>query len=100
MRRKRRNHSPAFKSKVALTAMKGEKTLAEIAEQFDIHPNQVQQWKQQLLEGAEDVFGASVAKKQDHAGEVKKLHAKIGQLTVENDFLSEKLDPWIGDNAK
>ncbi len=80
MRRKRRNHSPTFKSKVALTAMKGEKTLAEIAEQFDIHPNQVQQWKQQLMEGAEDVFGSSIEKKRDHTGEVKKLHAKIGQL--------------------
>ncbi len=100
MRRKRRNHSPAFKSKVALTALKGEKTLAEIAEQFDVHPNQVQQWKQQLLEGAEDVFGSSVEKKRDHAGEVKKLHAKIGQLTVENDFLSEKLEPWLGENGK
>ena len=100
MRRKRRNHSPAFKSKVALTALKGEKTLAQIAEQFDVHPNQVQQWKQQLLEGAENVFGSSVEKQRDTTAEIKKLHAKIGQLTVENDFLSEKLEPWLGENGK
>ncbi len=57
-RRPRRNHSPAFKAKVALAAIKGEKTLAELAEQFDVHPNQITQWNAQLLEGAADVFGA------------------------------------------
>ena len=56
-RRPRRNHSPAFKAKVALAAIKGEKTLAELAEQFDVHPNQITTWRSQLLEGAADVFG-------------------------------------------
>ena len=60
-RRPRRNHSPAFKAKVALAAIKGEKTLAELAEQFDVHPNQITQWRSQLLEGASGVFGAVAA---------------------------------------
>ena len=57
-RRPRRNHSPAFKAKVALAAMKGEKTLAELAQQYDVHPNQITTWRTQLLEGAAGVFGA------------------------------------------
>ena len=56
-KRPRRNHSPAFKAKVALAAVKGEKTLADLAQQFDVHPNQITQWKAQLLDGAADVFG-------------------------------------------
>jgi len=59
-RRSRRNHSPAFKAKVALAAVKGERTLAELAEQFDVHPNQIQDWKKQLIIKAENVFGASI----------------------------------------
>jgi transposase len=58
-RRPRRNHSPAFKAKVALAAIKGERTLVELAEQFDVHPNQITQWRTQLLEGASGVFGAA-----------------------------------------
>jgi transposase-like protein len=85
-RRPRRNHTAAFKAKVALSAIKGEKTLAELAEQFDIHPNQITQWKSQLQEGAAGVFGEARA---DQAAPVdlKALHAKIGELTLENDFL-------------
>ena len=88
-KRSRRNHSPAFKAKVALAALKGEKTLAELAQQFDVHPNQVTQWKAQLLEGAACVFGGSEAAvvKID----LKSLHAKIGELTLENDFLEGAL---------
>jgi transposase-like protein len=56
-RRPRRNHSPAFKAKVALAAVRGEQTLTELAQQFDVHPNQIKQWKDQLLEGATGVFG-------------------------------------------
>ena len=90
-RRKRRNHAPAFKAKVALAAVKGERTLAELAEQFDIHPNQIQDWKKQLVEGAEDLFGGSATTARHNEQEVEKLHAKIGQLAMENDFLSKVL---------
>ena len=88
-KRPRRNHSPAFKAKVALAAVKGEKTLAELAQQFDVHPNQVTQWKAQLLEGAVDVFVGGSAPAP--AIDVKSLHAKIGELTLENDFLEGAL---------
>ena len=90
-RRKRRNHAPALKAKVALAALKGERTLAELAEQFDVHPNQIQDWKKRLVEGAEDVFAGHAAKAQHNEKEVEKLHAKIGQLAMENDFLSKVL---------
>ena len=90
-RRKRRNHSPALKAKVALAAVKGEHTLAELADQFDIHPNQIQDWKRRLLEGAEDVFGGNAVEAAHNEKEVEKLHAKIGQLAMENDFLSKVL---------
>jgi len=85
-RRPRRNHTPAFKAKVALAAIMGERTLAQLAEPFDIHPNQITQWKSQLQEGAAGVFGpaAGIAAKAP-AVDVKSLHAKIGELTLEND---------------
>lgn len=87
MKRKRRNHSAAFKAKVALAALKGDKTLAELAEQFEVHVNQITQWKSQLQERASDVF-ATVAERSESTGpDVKELHAKIGQLAMENDFL-------------
>ncbi|WP_200953640.1 IS3 family transposase [Rhizobium sp. Root483D2] len=87
-RRPRRNHSPAFKAKVALAAIRGEQTLVELSQQFDVHANQIKQWKDQLLEGATGVFGDEA--KAEPAGptvDVKTLHAKIGELTLENDFL-------------
>ena len=89
-RRPRRNHSSAFKAKVALAALKGDKTMSELATQFDVHPNQIKQWKDQLLEGVTDVFDD---KPRDKAAEidVTSLHAKIGQLTLENDFLEGAL---------
>jgi transposase-like protein len=90
-RRPRRNHSAAFKAKVALAAVKGEKTLSELAEQFDIHPNQITQWKTQLLEGASVVFGEAKAEPAAAAVDLKALHAKIGELTLENDFLESAL---------
>ena len=89
MRRPRRNHTRGFKAEVALAALKGDKTLAELAEIFDVHPNQITEWKQQLLERAEDVFSGKnpLASGPD----IKELHAKIGQLTLENDFLEGAL---------
>ena len=91
-RRPRRNHTPAFKAKVALAAVKGDKTLAELAQQFDVHPNQITQWKTQLLEGATAVFGTETRVDPNTVVDVKTLHAKIGELTLENDFLSGALD--------
>ncbi|WP_202596090.1 IS3 family transposase [Ensifer adhaerens] len=86
-RRPRRNHSPAFKAKVALAAIRGEQTLVELSQQFDVHANQIKQWKDQLLEGATGVFGDE-AKAEPAAPtvDVKTLHAKIGELTLENGF--------------
>jgi len=91
-KRPRRNHSPAFKAKVALAAVKGEKTLAELAQQFDVHPNQITTWRAQLLEGAAGVFGAdSTTQAAEPTVDVKTLHAKIGELTLVNDFLAGAL---------
>ena len=87
-RRPRRNHTPAFKAKVALAAIRGEKTLSELAQLFDVHPNQITQWKAQLQDGASEVFGSGGSTGPTlPAIDVKTLHAKIGELTLENDFL-------------
>lgn len=90
MRRKRRNHSSAFKAKVALSAVKQERTLAELAQQYDVHPNQITQWKRQLVEGAAQTFdnGQSAS---DAQAQVMALHAKIGELSMECDFLERGL---------
>ena len=89
-KRTRRTHSPLFKSKVALAALAGDKTLAELAQQFEVHPNQITKWKQQLSEGAANVFGKSTV--EETPVDLKVLHAKIGQLTLENDFLESALN--------
>ena len=91
-RRPRRSHTPAFKAKVALAAVKGEMTLADLAQQFDVHANQITQWKAQLLEGAAGVFGSAAGTGPATAVvDLKSLHAKIGELTLENDFLEVAL---------
>jgi len=91
MKRPRRNHSPAFKAKVALAALKGEKTLAEISQQYEVHPNQIMEWKKRLLEGAERLFENGSSMHEDGEGKVKALHAKLGELLMERDFLSKAL---------
>ena len=91
-KRTRRNHTPAFKAKVALAALKGEKTVVELGQQFDVHPNQITNWKAQLLKGAAGVFGAGPAEASGSAPvDLKTLHAKIGELALVNDFLSGAL---------
>jgi transposase len=91
-KRARRPHNPAFKAKVAVAAIKGEKTLAELAQQYDVHPNQITAWKAQLVDGATEVFGSSATGlAAAPVVDVKVLHAKIGELTLENDFLAGAL---------
>jgi transposase len=90
-KRPRRNRSPALKAKVAVAAVKGEKTVAELAQLFDVHPNQINQWKAQLLDGAADVFGSEKAASANPPVDVKTLHAKIGGLTLANDSLEHAL---------
>ena len=89
MKRMRRNHGATFKAQVAVAAIKGDKTLTELAEQFSVHPTQITEWKQQLLARAADVFGG--AKAPSETPDLKPLHAKIGQLALENDFLEGAL---------
>src|ERR1700735_3277409 len=91
-RRPRRNHTPVFKAKVALAAIKGDRTLAQLAEQFDVHPNQITSWKAQLEGGAADVFGPGGGNRAAQpAVDVKTLHDKIRALSLENDFLEGAL---------
>ena len=100
-RRSRRNHSAAFKAKVALAALKGEATLAQLAERFDVHPNQVTQWKSQLLDRAAEVFAAGSERgASTETVPLKELHAKIGQQALEIDFLAGALGRIPGSSAK
>jgi len=98
-RRPRRNHLAAFKAKVALEAIKGEQTLSELADRFQVHPNQITQWKKKLLAEAEEVF-ASGKRQEKEETDVNELRAKIGQLAMENDFLSGALGRTMGPGAK
>ena len=84
---KRRRFSPEFKAKVALEALSGEMTLAELSSKYDVHPNMIAAWKRQAIEGVADTFGKGKVKAKDSESEIKELHAKIGQLTMERDFL-------------
>jgi len=92
---KRKQHAPEFKAKVALEALRGEQTAAELASRFGVHPTMIHTWKRALREGASGVFerGGKKAPEIDEE-QVKELHAKIGELAVANDFLSRKLKPW------
>jgi transposase len=100
MRRKRRNHSPSFKAKVALAALKGDLTMVEVVEKYDVHANQIIEWKKQLLESAADVFGKGAQKAEASEETVETLHAKIDQLTMENDFLERGLERIHGPKGK
>ena len=95
---KRKQHNRVFKAKVALEALKGERTVTELANQFGIYPKMIHQWKKALLDGASDVFERGGTPKAPPPGKeaLKNLHAKSDELTVEWDLLAEKLKPWTG----
>jgi transposase len=99
MKRPRRNHSPAFKAKVALEALKGEKTIAQLAH-YDVHANQITSWKTQLLESAAGIFGADAVESATDHERIRELHAKIGELTVERDFLDSALGRFPGPSGR
>lgn len=89
---KRRRFTAEFKAKVALDALRGDKTIQEIASRHQVHPNQVGQWKKQALAGLGEIFSTGGERQErDHEAEIERLHAKIGQLTVERDFLEKGL---------
>ena len=90
-KRTRRNHSPAFKAKVALAAIKGDKTIAQLSDQHGVHVSQITAWKEQLQTSAANVFGPGGASPAAPPIDIKALHAKIGELTLENDFLEGAL---------
>ena len=91
MSRKRRTHSPDFKAKVALAAIKGDETLSELARRYQVNANLIVKWKKLLLENSGEVFASGKGLAPDRESEIKSLQAKIGEITMENDFLSKAL---------
>jgi transposase len=100
MRRKRRTHKPEFKAKVAMTAIQGDLTMADMIKKFDVHANQITEWKKQLFGSASDVFGDRVSNSEEAEETIQELHAKIGRLTMENDFLERGLERIHGPRGK
>lgn len=101
MKRPRRNHSPVFKAKVALEAIRGDRTLAELATRHAVHPNQITAWKSQLLERAAELFGgAAGVSREDAERRLREAHAKLGELMLERDFLSNALGRFPGLSGK
>ena len=96
-KRPRRNHTAVFKAKVALEALKGEQTLVELSARFQVHPNQIGEWKKELIDRASEIFDRE---KKSPEPDIKELHAKIGRLAMENDFLSTALGRIEGPSAK
>ena len=96
MKQSRKKYSPSFKAKVALEAIKGEHTIAELASQYEVHPNQIHQWKKALTENAVSIFGGDLGqKKKDDKVLISQLYQQIGQLKVEKDFLEKGLGRWV-----
>ena len=95
MKRNRKQYSPDFKAKVAMEALKGQETIAELAIRFEVHPTQITKWKRELIAGAGNIFGADPNKKiKDEKGLINQLYQQIGQLKVEKDFLEKGLERW------
>ena len=99
-KRTRRNHSPEFKAKVALAALKGDRTIAQLSDQHSVHVSQITAWKEQLQASAANVFGPGGSAPSAPTIDIKALHAKIGELTLENDFLEGALSKAGLLNAK
>jgi len=91
MANKRRNFQPSFKAKVAIAALKGDQTLTELSSQYSVHSSQIKDWRNKLMENASYIFGVAEEDKKRNDTDLKDLHAKIGQLTLENDFLVKAL---------
>ena len=91
MKQNRRSHSPSLKAKVALEALKGEETTAELASRFEVHPGQVRKWKKDLTEGAAGIFGGDHNQKKSDEALIAQLYQQIGQLKIERDFLESSL---------
>ena len=94
MKKNRKQYNPDFKARVAMEALKGEETIAELAIRFEVHPTQINKWKKELVAGVANIFGADPKKIKDDKGLINQLYQQIGQLKVEKDFLEKWLERW------